>query len=95
MLMYVNKEMGVPLSGHFQRYHEYLEGFIIGNTIRNQDKRRLQGDLTAVYQSTKEIYKKGGRRLLTEACSDRTRRSGLKMKDVKYKLGRNSFLCGW
>lgn len=32
MLLYVTKE-GVPLSGHFQRYHESLEGFITGNTM--------------------------------------------------------------
>lgn len=67
--------MGVPLSEHFQRHHEYLEGFITGNTIRIQDKRRLQADPTAACQSIKEVYKKGGRRLLTKACSDRTKRN--------------------
>lgn len=86
--------MGMPLSGHFQRHHGYLEGLIIGNTIRIQDKRRFQRDLTPAYQCTKEVYKKVGRRFLTEACIDRTRRNGFKMKEGKFRLGGNSFLCG-
>lgn len=43
MMRYVNKE-GVPLSGHLQRYHKPLEGFITGNTIgfkTREDSREI------------------------------------------------------
>jgi len=36
------------------------------------EKRRLQGDLIAVFQYMKGAYKKAGESLFTRTCSDRT-----------------------
>ena len=42
----------------------------------SQRKRKLQGDLIVVFQYIKGACKKGGERLFTRACSDRTRSNG-------------------
>ncbi|KAK4828890.1 hypothetical protein QYF61_001448 [Mycteria americana] len=44
------------------------------------EKERLRGDLIAAFQYLKGAYKKDGERLLTRACSDRTRGNGFKLK---------------
>jgi len=41
------------------------------------EKRRLWGDLVAVFHHLKGVYKQEGERLFTWADSDRTRRTGL------------------
>ncbi|KAK4828808.1 hypothetical protein QYF61_000865 [Mycteria americana] len=50
------------------------------------EKRRLQEDLIAVFQYLKGSYKKGGERLFTKACSDRTRGRGFKLKEGRFRL---------
>ena len=40
------------------------------------EKRRLWGDLRAVFQYLKGAYKKAGEGLFTRTCSDRTRGNG-------------------
>jgi len=45
------------------------------------EKRRLWGDLTAAFQYLKGAYKKGGDRLFSKACCDRTRGNGFKLKE--------------
>jgi len=49
-------------------------------------KRRLQGDIIAVFQYLKGAYKKAGEGLLTRAWSDRTRGNGFKLKEGRFKL---------
>ncbi|KAK4827175.1 hypothetical protein QYF61_015137 [Mycteria americana] len=49
-------------------------------------KRRLQGDIIAVFHYLKEAYKKDGGRLFTKDCSDRTRGSGFKLKEDRFRL---------
>lgn len=45
--------------------------------MSNQEKRKLQGDLTAAFLTLNGAYKRDGERLLTRAYSGRTRGSGL------------------
>jgi len=44
------------------------------------EKRRLRGDLFAVFQYLNEAYKKDGDKLFSRACSDRARGDGFKLK---------------
>jgi len=44
-------------------------------------KRRLRGDLIAAFHYLKEAYKEPGERLLTRACSDRTRGNGFRLQE--------------
>ena len=46
------------------------------------EKRRLQGDLIAVFQYMKGAYKKAGESLFTRTCSDRTEVNSWKLKEV-------------
>lgn len=48
--------------------------------------RRLQGDNLAAFQSIEVACNEGGGRLLTEACTDRTRRNIFKLKAGRYRL---------
>jgi len=50
------------------------------------EKRRLQGDLIAVFQYSKKAYKKAGEGLFTRACSDRTRDNSFKLKESRFRL---------
>ena len=46
------------------------------------EKRGLRGDTTAAFHYLKGAYQKSGEGLFTGACSDRTRGSGFRLKDV-------------
>jgi len=50
------------------------------------EKRRLQGDLIAVFQYLKGAYKKDGDILFSRACSDRTRGSDFKLKEGRFRV---------
>ena len=50
------------------------------------DKRTLWEDLTAAFQYMKGAYKKDGEGLFPRACSDRTRGSGFKLKESRFRL---------
>ncbi|GAB0204493.1 hypothetical protein GRJ2_002914900 [Grus japonensis] len=49
------------------------------------EKRRLQGDLIAALQYLKGAYRKDGEGLFTRPWSDRTRGSGLKLKEGRFR----------
>ncbi len=49
-------------------------------------KRRLWGDLIAVFQYLKGAYKKDGERLFSRACCDRTRGNGFKIEGGRFRL---------
>ena len=50
------------------------------------EKRRLKGDLIAVFQDLKGAYRKDGEGLFTRACSDRMRGNGFKLKEGRFRL---------
>ncbi|GAB0176365.1 hypothetical protein GRJ2_000101700 [Grus japonensis] len=50
------------------------------------EKRRLWGDLIAAFQYLKRAYKKDGDKLFSGACCDRTRSSGFKLKESRFRL---------
>ncbi|KFO09792.1 hypothetical protein N312_03165, partial [Balearica regulorum gibbericeps] len=50
------------------------------------EKRRLQGDLIAVYQTRTGAYRKDGEGLRMRECSDRTRGNGFKLKEGRFRL---------
>jgi len=50
------------------------------------EKRRLQRNLIAAIQYLKGGYKKDEDRLFSEACCDRTRGNGFKLKEGRYRL---------
>jgi len=47
---------------------------------------RKRTDLIAAFQYLKGAYKKAGEGLLTEACRDRTRRNGFKLREGGFRL---------
>lgn len=52
------------------------------------EKRRLQGNLIAVFQYLKGAYRKDGEGLFTKTCSDRTKGNGFKVKpESSFRLG--------
>ena len=56
------------------------------------EKKRLGGDLILTFQYLKGAYKKAGEGLFTNACSDRTRGNGFKLKEGRFRLDvRNKF----
>lgn len=44
------------------------------------EERRLQGDLTEAFQYLTVFYKKGGDKLFSRTCGNRTRDNGFKRK---------------
>ena len=57
------------------------------------EKRRLQGDMTVVFQYLKGAYKQEGERLFTRVDNYRTRGSGLKLRQGWFRLdSRRKFL---
>ena len=62
------------------------------------EKRRLRGHLIAAFQYLKGPYRKGGDKLFSRACSDRTRGNGVQLKEGRVRLDtRNKFFIqqGW
>jgi len=48
------------------------------------EKRRLCGDLRAVFQYLKGAYKKDGDKLSSRVCCDRTRGNGFKLEEDRF-----------
>jgi len=51
------------------------------------EKRRLQSDLIAVFQYLKGSYRKGGDRLFSRICCDRTTGNVFKLLERRIDLG--------
>ncbi|KAK4832474.1 LOW QUALITY PROTEIN: hypothetical protein QYF61_023521 [Mycteria americana] len=59
------------------------------------EKRRLRGDLIVAFKYLKGAYKKNGERLITRACSDRTKDNDFKLKEGRFILDiRKTFFTG-
>ncbi|KAK4829753.1 hypothetical protein QYF61_006477 [Mycteria americana] len=52
------------------------------------EKRRLRGDLIAAFHYLKWSYRKGGDRLFSRACCNRTMGDGFKLKEGRFRLDR-------
>jgi len=52
------------------------------------EKRRLQGDLTAAFRYLNGAYKKDGDNLFSNACCNRTRSNGFKLKEGRLRPGK-------
>jgi len=50
------------------------------------EKRRLRGDLRAVFQYLQRAYEKAGEGLFSRSCSNRTRGNGVKLKEGRFRL---------
>ena len=49
-------------------------------------KRRFRGDLTATFQYLKDAYMKDDENLFSKACCDRTKSSGFKLGEARFRL---------
>jgi len=49
------------------------------------EKRRLQGDSVAAFQYLEGAYRKDGDNLFSKACCDRTRSSGFKLREGRFR----------
>ena len=60
-------------------------------------KRRLWGDVIAAFRYLKGAYRKDGENIFSRACCDRTRSSGFKLREGRFRLDiRKKFLTiGW
>jgi len=59
-------------------------------------KRRLRGDLIAAFQCLKGGSKKAGGGLFARACCGRTKSSGFKLREGRFKLDiRKKFFSVW
>jgi len=56
--------------------------------VFSPEKRKLQGELTAVCQCLKGAYKKAGEGLFTKACSNRTRNNSFRLKEGRLRFER-------
>jgi len=50
------------------------------------EKRGLRGDLIAASQYLKGAYRKDGENIFSEACCDRTRSNGSKLREGRFRL---------
>ena len=50
------------------------------------EKRRLQGDILAIYLYLVRAYRKSGEGIFTRMCSDRRRGNGFELKKRRFKL---------
>jgi len=49
------------------------------------EKRRLQGDLLAVFQYLKGAYRKDRENIFSRACCDRTRGNGFNLREGRFR----------
>ena len=49
-------------------------------------KRRLRGDLMAVFQYLKGSCRKDGKNIFSRACCNRTRSNGFKLREGRFRL---------
>jgi len=66
--------------------HLFYEDRLRGLGLFSLEKRRLRGDLVEAFQYLKGSYRKEGDRLFSRVCGDRTRGSGFKLKEGRFKL---------
>jgi len=50
------------------------------------DKRQLRGDLIAAFQYLKGAYRKDGENIFIGACCDKTRSTGFKPREDRFRL---------
>jgi len=52
------------------------------------EERRLWGDLIAAFQHLKGAYRQEGENLFSEACCNKTRNNGFKLREGSFRLDR-------
>ncbi|KAK4832266.1 hypothetical protein QYF61_021665 [Mycteria americana] len=81
-----SREVIVPLyTALVQPHLEYCVQFWVPQ-YKNLEKRRLRGDLIAVYKFLKGGSRGGGADLLSLVTSNRTRGNGMKLRQGKFRL---------
>ena len=66
--------------------HLSCEDRLRGLGLFSLEKRRLQGDSVAAFQYLEGAYRKDGDNLFSKACCDRTRSSGFKLREGRFRL---------